>query len=430
MIGFGLVWLGQVISLIGSAMTQFALGLWAWEQTGSATALALVNVFATAPLLILSPLAGVLVDRWDRRLVMIGTDLTAGMATIAIFLLNSSGILQIWHLYAAAVVVGAGQAFQWPAYSAAISVMVPKKQYGRANGMMSLAESGSTIIAPIMAGGLIGVIGLNGILSIDIITFLFAVGALLMVSVPTPQRSAAGEAARGALMSEMVYGFRYILARPGLLGLLLTFLVQNLVGAASFGLLGPYILARSNSDPIALGVVMSAIGAGGVVGGLLMSTWGGPKRRIHGVLLGMIAAGVFGSALMAVGRSTEIWIIAGFCAMAVMPLLNGSSQAIWQAKVDPDLQGRVFATRRLIAQISFPLGLLGAAPLVDRVLEPAMAVGGALTPIFGSIVGVGPGAGMAVLMFCGAVTGVLAALGAYLIPAIRNVERDLPDHDG
>lgn len=425
MAAFSLIWLGQLVSLVGTGMTQLALGLWAWQSTGSATALALVTVCFTVPTLLLSPIAGALVDRWDRKAVMILADLTAGLASVAIFALYSAGMLQIWHLYAAAAFVGAFQSFQWPAYSAAISTMLPRAQYARANGMLSLTEAGSAIVAPILAGVLIGAIGIGGVLLIDVATFLFAISMLLLISVPAPERSAAGAAGRGSLWSESLYGFRYIVARPGLLGLQLIFLAFNLLNAFSIGLASPYILARSGDSAQALGTVMSAFGVGGVAGGMLLSVWGGPRRQVYGVLLGIAATGLLGIVPLGMGRSLPAWIACALILSILLPIVNGASQAIWQARVAPDVQGRVFAVRRLIAQASFPLGLAAAGPLADLVFEPAMrAEGGALAGVFAPIVGSGPGAGMGLMFVIAGLLCAIIALAALRIPAVREVETD------
>ena len=183
---FLVVWLGQVLSMTGSSMSQFALSIWAYQKTGLATSLAMVEFFFQGAMIAATPLAGVYVDRWNRKLTMMLSDLLAVCGTIAILILYHAGQLAIWHLCVVGVVNGVGQAFQFPAYSAAITQMVPKEHYARAGGLMSLAESGSVILAPIFAGLLIGIIKVGGILTIDIVTFGFAFGALLLIDVPSP----------------------------------------------------------------------------------------------------------------------------------------------------------------------------------------------------------------------------------------------------
>ncbi|HLB47236.1 MAG TPA: MFS transporter [Anaerolineales bacterium] len=429
MTAFTTVWLGQIVSVLATNMTQFALTIWVFEKTGSATALGLMNVFFITPFLIVSPFAGVMVDRHNRRLMMMLSDLGAGLATVAILVLQAMGALQVWHLYITASITGVFQAFQWPAYSAAISTMVSKEQYGRANGMMSLVEAGPAVASPLLAGALLPIIGLTGVMLVDVITFVFAIGALLVVHVPQPQTTEAGRQGQGGILKESVYGFKYIFARPGLLGLQLVFLVGNLMAGIGFTVLAPMILARTNSDELTFGGVQSAGAIGGVVGGVVMSAWGGPKRRVHGVLIGWAVTGLLSQTLVGLGRGFPIWAVAMFVGGFFIPIINGSNQAIWQAKVAPEVQGRVFASRRLIAWITQPLSPLIAGPLADFVLEPAMRDGGNLTGTFGWLVGTGPGAGMALLMVITGVFATAVGLGAYLFPAVRDAENILPDHD-
>src|SRR5574341_931495 len=208
MVAFVVVWAGQIISVLATQMTHFALTIWAYEKTGRATALGLMSVFSVTPLLIMSPFAGAMVDRYNRKLMMMVSDLGAGLATVSILLLQANGILEVWHLYAASAVTGLFQAYQWPAYSAAISLMVPKEHYGRANCMMSLVETGPWVLAPLLSAGLLGVILLLGILLIDVVTFVVAVGALMIVHVPQPPTPSEEHAARAALLKEATYGIR------------------------------------------------------------------------------------------------------------------------------------------------------------------------------------------------------------------------------
>ena len=429
MTAFTVVWIGQIVSLLGTSMSAFAVTIWAYELTGSATTLSLVGFFYLTPLLIFSPVAGAIVDRANRKLMMAISDLASGAATIGVLILYLTGYLQIWHLYVANAIMGLFQTFQWPAYSAAISVMVPKEHYGRASGMMSLAESGSGIFAPLLAGAILGFVGLGGVLSIDVATFVFAIITLLLVQVPQPRVTEEGKAGRGSLLQEALYGFRYILKRPGLLGLQTIFLLGNFFGSAFFILLAPMILARTSNNELIYGSVSSAGAVGGLLGGLLMSAWGGPKRRVHGVLVGWIVSSLLGGTLLGIGQNLPVWMAANLLGAVFNPIINGSNQAIWQSKVAPDVQGRVFSVRMLIAWSVQPLALLIVGPLADFVMEPAMRPGGSLVATFGWLVGEGPGAGIAVMFVICGILAALVGLSGYLIPAIRNVEAILPDHD-
>ena len=426
--GFTIVWAGQLVSLLGTGMTQFAITIWAWQTTGTATTLALVGFFTAVPQILTSPLAGAIVDRYDRKHVMILSDLAAGLATAALLVLHSGGHLQIWHLYVISAFSGAFGAFQFPAYSATVSTMLPKEQYGRASGMIALAEAASGIVAPISAGILLNVMGIGAIMIIDILTFIVAIGALLVIYIPQPHLEETAKAERGSIWEDSVFGFRYIFKRPGLLGLLTVFLLMNFILSFSFTLFAPMILARTGDDTLILGAVQSAFGVGGIVGGVLMSAWGGPKKKINGVIFGMAIVSLITS-FFGIGRNMTLWAPTAFLVMAFLPILNGSSQAIWQSKVPPEMQGRVFATRSLIARVASPLSMAITGPLADWIFEPAMMSGGSLVPVFGWLVGTGPGAGIAVLFVVMGVFGSITSLAGYSIRSIRDLETLIPDHD-
>lgn len=425
---FAVVWIGQVVSLLGTAVGQFALTLWAYEITGRATPLALVGFFFVTPMVVLGPMVGVIVDRGNRKLLMMLSDLAAALSTLGILLLYTGGQLQIWHLYVSATVVGVFQGFQWPAYSAAITMMLPKEQYGRANGMLELARSGSHVLGPIAAGALLGPLRLAGLLTIDVVSAAAAVGTLLLVTIPEPERNDAHAGERQSFWEEAAYGFRYIFRRPSLLGLQTVFMVGNFFTGLAFAVLAPMILARTGNDELVLGSVQSVGAIGGLVGGLAMSAWGGPRRRVHGVLLGWVGTSILGQMVLGVARTPPVWAVGMFIFLFFSPIINGSNQAIWQAKVAPGVQGRVFTTRRLIAWLVTPLSRLMAGPLVDRVLEPRMAIGGRLTASCAWLVGEGPGAGMGLLFVMTGLLSALSGLCGYCFTAVRRVEDILPDH--
>jgi MFS family permease len=429
MLGFTVIWVGQLFSLLGTQMTGFAITIWAWQITGQATALALVGFFGFVPVVLVSPIAGAIVDRHDRKKIMMLADFAAGLPTVAVLLLYLTGNLQIWHLYITGATAATFQAFHFPAYSAAISMMVRKEQYGRASGMLATAQFATGIFAPIAAALFLTIIGLPGVLLIDIATFLAAISMLFFIRIPNPPITEAGRRGTGSIWKESLYGFRYIRERPSLLGLQLCFFFSNL--AYSFGniLLAPMILARTSENSVLLGGVMTAGGIGGVAGSILLTAWGGPKRRVHGVLLGLASSSVFGLVMMGLGRGFYVWAAASFLSLFIIPIINGSNQAIWQSKVAPDVQGRVFATRLLIAQISVPFSFLAAGPLADRVFEPAMRQGGSLVPLFGGLVGSGAGAGMGLMLVIVGVFGSFAGLCGYAFHSVRNAEDILPDHD-
>lgn len=425
---FIVIWITQIISVLASGMTGFAMTFWMYQKTESATAMGLMQVFYITPFLIMSPLAGVLVDRHSRKLMMMVSDITGGLGTLFVLVMYATGKLEFWHLYLAAILNGIGNTFQWPAYSAAISTMIPKEQLGRVNGLMSLMEAGPGVLAPILAGALLPLIKLEGIMLFDAITFVIAIGGLAFVFIPSPRQTQEGQEAKGSLLKEATFGFKYIFARPSLLGLQLVFFMGNLFSGIGFTVLAPMLLARTNQNSIVFGTVQTMLALGGIIGGLIMSAWGGFKRRVHGVLIGWMLSGI-GTAILGLGQNLYWWIPAAIFTMLVTPLINGSNQALWQSKVAPDLQGRVFSARRLIAWFTNPITPIIAGTMADFVLEPAMRTQSNLATTFGWLVGVGPGTGMSLLMFLCGIGGLLIGLAGYLFPAIRNAEDLLPDHD-
>ena len=231
------------------------------------------------------------------------------------------------------------------------------------------------------------------------------------------------------MLKEALYGLQYIQARPSLTGLTLSFLFINLFGGIALTLFAPLVLARTQNNSVLLGSVQSAGAIAGVAGGVLMSAWGGFKRRIHSGYLGVLIASLLGIAIYGLGKSPLFWIfgIATFSLMS--PILGGSIQAIWQAKVEPGVQGRVFSTRRLISWVTTPVTPMIAGLLADYVLEPAMQSTTWLSQTFGGIFGVDQGAGMGLLIFVCGLGAASVGILSYMNPTIRNVENILPDHD-
>ncbi len=428
---FSVIWFGQVVSLFGTATTRFALLIWAYDQTGQATTLALLGFFSFITYVLISPIAGVWVDRLDRRRVMLLADLGAGAMTILMLALYTTGNLQIWHLYLAEGLTGAFEAFQLPAYAASVSLLVPKEQYARASGMRSLATNTSQMFAPFFAGLLLRLVDIDGVMLLDVATFLVAMGTLLVIRIPRPSASGEGKGTHGEpFLRQVSFGFRYIWRRPGLMWLVFVFMCINFVAALTwYALLAPMVLGRTSSDELALASVQTALGVGGVLGGLAMSTWGGPKQRIHGVLAGVIISFLLGDFVLGAGRSLPLWIAGAFLGSLFIPLIVGSDQAIWQAKVAPDVQGRVFAAQGMFRTMVMPIGFLVAGPLADRVFGPALMPGGSLEAAFGWLVGTGPGAGIGLMFVFTSMMGITIGITGYLFPWVRNVERDLPDHD-
>ena len=424
---FFTIWFGQLISLLGSQLTGFALGVWVYEQTHSVSMLALVQVAMQVPYVVLSPLAGVLADRWNRRTAMVISDIGAGLSVLAVALLFLTHHLQVWMVIPINLWMASFQTLMWPSFSAATTVLVPKEHYGRASGFTQLGEALPAIAGPAIAGVLYVTIKIGNMALLDFASYVFA--ALLMlffVRIPSPARTVREAREKSSMWQEMRFGWDYITLRKGLLALLIFYMIFNFLSGVIGPLLVPLIL--DNWDASTLGYLSTLMGVGMLVGTLVMSVWGGGKRKIFAMLGAFMLDGLF---LMAVCLRVSVPLLAvcGFGAMFCGPITIAASQAIWQAKVAPEMQGRVFAFRRTIAMSASIVAPLLAAPMADYVFKPAMAPGGALASVLGPIIGVGAGRGVGVLISVVGVIIVATTLVALGIPILRRVEVDLPDHE-
>jgi len=424
---FLIIWVGQVVSMLGSGMTSFALTIWAYEQTGQATTLALLGFFSYISMTAVGLFSGVWVDRWDRRKVMIFGDLLGGLVTVTLFTLYSLDALRIWHLYAGQLVIGVSYAFQGPAYFASMSLLIPREHLSRANGLRTLGSDMSQILAPIFAAVLLHAIHLRGVMLLDLRTLIFAVGTLLFVRIPKPPVSDPTPAG-SSRWEVFTFGMRYIVQRRGLLYMMFVYMMINFyAGLTWFGVLSAMVLSRSGGNEGALSAVQSALGIGGVLGGIVLTIWGGPKRQVHGMLGIAGVSFLLGDGVLGLGRTPTMWIAGALLGSLSVPYIISSNRTIWQSKIPAEMQGRVIGTALTLQSATTPIGYLIAGPLADQLLDPALQPGGALTSVFGPLVGTGPGAGMGVMFLLTALAGATTCLSGYLFPALRNVERNLPD---
>lgn len=421
---FTILWLGQTISVFGSGLTSFALGVWVFERSGSATAFALIGLFAVLPRVLFSPLAGALIDRWDRRFLMIASDTLAGLGTLLIVLLLRTDALQLWQIYLLVGLIAAAGAIQWPAYTATTTLLVPKERLGRANGMQQIGQALSEILAPALAGVLLLRIGLDGVITIDFFTFLLALCSLLLLRFPLPEATPEHAGERNSLRADLFFGWNFIRARKGLAGLLGLLSAVNFLWGMVGALIVPLILGFSDSER--LGLIISIAGAGMLTGSLVMSAWGGPKRRVNGVL-GFEA--LSGLCFILIGLRPSWWLVAAgaFGAHITIALIFGANQAIWQRKTPSEAQGRVFAAQQMAMRAAAPLAYLLAGPLAERVFDPLLAPGGPLAGGLGVLIGSGPGRGIGLLFILMGALKIGFTLVGYLNPRIRYVEDELPD---
>ncbi|MBE3001056.1 MFS transporter [Nocardiopsis sp. HNM0947] len=384
---FSLVWSTQLLSAIGSGTAWFAVTLWVWAESGSATLFALLTLLSLAPGLAMAPVAGVLVDRIGPRVAVLFGDAALAVTTSTVLALYLTGTLEIWHLFVIAVFEGVMESLHLVAYMALVPLLVAEERLVRANGMISLVAPGSEILGPALGGVLLALTDLSLILLLDLVTFVFAAVVLLLVRTPRPV-AAEGEARRSwaVFRADLSFGFTYIFGSRPLVILLLLFFVLNFSGAISYALTTPLIMLRSGDDEALLGVVLAAGGVGGVMGALAVSAVGDRFRRMTLVLAGMAVGSVAGPLLLGLSWAPWLWIASSLLAGSVLPAVNSAYQAIWQSHVPEQQQGRVFGARRLLAQSSLPLGLLVAGPVVDYVLTPLFADTGAgpAVPLLGA----------------------------------------------
>ena len=426
--GFILLWIGQFISIFATRMTNFAITLWAWDLTGTATGLILVGVIGYLPGVLLSPFAGTLIDRWNRKLVLALSDAGAALSTVILLILFYTGKAEIWHLYLTSALASAFGAFQYPAYAAVVTTIVPKEHYARANAMRAVVGSASGIAAPMLAGALLLVVDIYQIMLIDLATFVLAMIGLLFVFIPQPEQSPELAEGKGSIWKETSQGVSYILNRKSLTAIMLMFTFSNISTGFGYPLMTPMILAKTGDSSWILGLTRSAASIGFMVGGLIMSSWGGPKKRIHAINLSFIFWGILGAFIFGPAWTLTFWLIGSFFMAIFNPIINSAYIAILQEKVAPDLQGRIFGLENAITTISFPLGQLLAGQLADRVFEPALTPGGYLASTLGKLVGTGPGAGIGFVIVLGGILAIIIGIAGYMIKPIREIESILPDH--
>lgn len=362
------IWIGQAFSLLGSGLVQFALIWWLTEKTGSATVLAMATLAATLPRVFLAPFAGALVDRWDRRVVMIAADGLIALTTLGLAALFAVRVEWVWIVYAAMFLRSAGGSFHWAATQASTSLLVPEEQLSRVAGLNQMLQGAVNVVGPPAGALLLQVLPLQGILGIDVGTGILAIAPLLFVRIPQPEREEAegrvGEVF--AVFGDVREGLAYVRAWPGLFMVLLMAAGVNLLLTPAISLMPLLVTDHFQGGALELGWLESSWGGGVVVGGLILSTWGGFNRRILTSLLGLSGIGLGFLVAGVVPPSGLLMAVGGIFLAGVMnPITNGPVFAIIQAGVEPAMQGRVFALVQSLGTAATPLGMLIAGPVAD-----------------------------------------------------------------
>lgn len=386
---FFTIWTGQAFSLLGSQLVQFALVWWLTKTTGSATVLATATLVALLPQVLLGPLAGALIDRWNRRLVMILADSLIALATVVLALLFWSGNVQVWHVYLLMFIRSLAGGFHWPTMQASTSLMVPKVHLSRIQGLNQMLTGGMSIIAAPLGALLLEVLPMQGVLAIDIGTALLAIVPLLFISIPQPERSMGQQLndAKPSVWQDFRAGLKYVWGWPGLMMILVMAALINLLVTPAFSLLPILVTKQFSGQAMQLAYVESAWGIGMFLGGLILSAWGGFRRRVITSLVGLILMGI-GLAGVGLTPSWAFGLAVGFVFFAgiMNPIVNGPLFAVLQSVVEPEMQGRVFTLIMSVSMAMTPLGLLIAGPLAD-VLGPRawFVVGGVATALMGIV---------------------------------------------
>jgi DHA3 family macrolide efflux protein-like MFS transporter len=396
---FFTIWTGQAFSLFGSALVQFALVWWLTRTTGSATVLALATMMAMLPQVFVSPVAGALVDRWNRRAVMIVADGLIALAVAVLALLYVVDSVQIWHVYVLMFLRAVGGAFHWPAMQASTSLMVPEKHLSRVAGLNQALQGLAAIAAPPLGALLLDTLPMQATLAIDVVTAALAIVPLFFVYVPQPTRKAAAEgASQGSVKADLREGLRFLWGWPGMLMVIGIAMVVNLLLHPAMSLQPLLVTDHFGKGALELAWLQSGFGIGFVAGGITLSAWGGFKRRAKTGVLALALNGL-GFALVGLAPENAFSLAVGamFFAGFMAVIVNGSVFAMLQAVVPPEVQGRVFTVVLSGSGIMAPLGLAIAGPVADSL-------------------------GVRVWFVASGIVMAMMGIGALFVPAIMHIE--------
>ncbi|MFE9611846.1 amino acid adenylation domain-containing protein [Streptomyces sp. NPDC006012] len=407
---------GQFLSMLGSSLSMFALGVWAYQRSGRVLDLALVTMLSTLPAVLVTPLGGTVADRVDRRRVMLAADSTSALAMAALATLLAAGRMSLAAVCLIVTITSLATAFHRPAYLAATAQLVPKPWLPQANALVGLGLGFATVVGPLLGGALVAFVGVSGVVGLGVCAFAAGIASLLAVRFP----DRLFRRQREPFVQALTGGWRFIAQRRPLLLLTGFAAVLNLFASVVFVAVQPLVLSFAGTTQ--LGLVTTVGGLGGVAGGLLMVPWGGTRRRATGMIAATLGVGA-GTVLMGLHASLPV-VAAGLALrMGAMAVMNAHWLSLIQVKVGQELQGRVLATNVMLALATQPVGFLAAGPLADGVFAPVLHGHPALAAVIGS----GPGRGMALLMIvCGLCIVAWGALGLLHRP-LRRLEDDLPD---
>ncbi|WP_431873291.1 MFS transporter [Amycolatopsis sacchari] len=410
---------GLLASILGSAFTGLAMGTWVFQHTGSATQYGITLVINLLPGIVFGPVAGALVDRYSRRAILIGSELVSAVTVLGLALLYAAGALQPWHIFVVVGIQSLVRALQLPALSSVVVLLAPKDQVSRANGFVMLAQALGNTVGFAAGGVLLLAIQLDGVLLVDFATFLVNILILAFVRIPRPPRSETASEAEGrGLLAEIRVGFRVLGTRRALRVLLLFSAALNLSLGFADAMLTPLVLSFASAA--ALGLVVASMGIGAVLGSTALAMWGGPRRRVNGLAGFALPLGLF-LCVGALRPSIPLIVVAALGFTFCFTITDGTNRNILQLEVEPDVQGRVFATYNVVSGAVLAVAYVLAGPVADRVFEPLLRPEGSLAGSVGSVLGTGPGRGMAFLMLLVGVVMLITAALAFVQPSLRRL---------
>ena len=365
MTSFWLLWSGQAVSLFGSQLVQFALIWWLTQETGSGTVLATATLVGILPQVVLGPVIGALVDRWNRQRILFVADSAVAVASLLLAILFGLGIAETWHVFAILFVRALGGAFHGPTMLTSTALMVPVEHLTRIQGLNQTLQSGLTVVSAPLGALMLGWLGVVGMLVLDAVTAVCAILPLLFITIPQPPYNPDPDQ-KPSLWQEIGAGMRYVWARPGLLGIIGMASLINFILMPAMALVPLLVQTHFNGGAMQYALLESAIGLGAIMGGVSLGVWGGFRQRIYTTMLGIAGLGV--GVLILAAAPSHLFLIAmlGMAFAGVMMVwANGSLMAIMQTVVEPSYQGRVFTLLNTVATGMAPLGLIIAGPLAD-----------------------------------------------------------------
>lgn len=421
---FLILWAGQSFSTLGTSMTNFALIIWAYQQKGTASSVAFLSVFSYLPSILFCFIAGTLADRWDKKRIMLCSDLVAALGTVTIFILHSTSTLRVEYLYGINFILSLMNAFQNPASYVAVSLITPKEHYVRANGLFSLSNSIMTILTPALATAVLSFAGIRAVFIIDLFTFVIAFCSLLFF-IKLPATPVDPTAVKEGFARSCLAGLRFLRRHAPLLRIILFFSFINLLASmGGNGMVSVLILARTGGNQTALGWVTSAIGAGTLAGSVLVTFAKPAKRRTAVIFLACAVSFLLCDFLWALGRTLPVWVFAAFAGNLPLPFLSGNLTAIMRTHVPIHMQGRVFSARDTLQYSTIPLGYFLGGICADHVFEPLMRTASPVQQFLSALVGTGNGSGVAVIFLFSSVIGCAASVLAWRDPRYRPLDAD------